>query len=139
MNYDLLFSQNTLRIELMRLKENPNNKQIKIFIHRNHSFEMISSVLNKFFDFSQLKAEFKFSSYDDSLTFNNNLSGYDLHILWLNLSRYNKTNVKEFLNQKINELKSAQNAPILLGFINGDNFSIEISNVISLDIDKIVQ
>lgn len=67
-----LFSQNLKRNELIKYGKELNfnkSQEIIINIHRNHAFEGISSLITPFLHFSNLKAKFNFSAYDDSFNF----------------------------------------------------------------------
>ena len=97
--YDVIFQNNIKRFDLLKIK-NESEKTIKIMIHRNHAFEMISSVLNSFLGYFYLKANFVYSSYDDSITLSENMDA-DIHILWLDLERYNQSFAKSFVEEKI--------------------------------------
>ena len=114
-----LFDNHLKRFDLLKIQNN-SKSHIKIMIHRNHSFEIISSVLNSFLSYFDLKAEFEYSSYDDSLTFPDEMNA-DLHILWLDLDRYNKDTVKKFTEEKINELFNLTKNNIILGYIGNFN------------------
>lgn len=132
-----LFNNELSRLDVLSYKNvSKNIRNIKIMIHRNHSFEMISNIINKFLNYFELNAEFLYSSYDDSLTFPTEMDA-DLHILWLDLNRYNQETVKSFIEEKINELYALTKKPIILGCIGNSN-SIEnnIANIIN--INKIV-
>ena len=107
----ILFDKDLSRIKILACKKNINTNA-KIFVHRNHSFEMIGNILNAFLNFSSIEAEIEYSSYDDSLTFND-LKNADLHILWLDLNRYNKDLLNKFISDKIQELRNNTNSPIL--------------------------
>ncbi|MBX1886676.1 HAD-IIIC family phosphatase [Campylobacter peloridis] len=106
-----LFSPNLKRIDLIKLSKENNYENIQINIFRNHSFEVISSIINAFLAFSKLKANFNISSYDDSLSFDN-FEKADLNIIFLDLNNY-KNNIDNFIQEKIDILKTLSNAPII--------------------------
>lgn len=110
-----LFNKKLKRFELLKIKNNATNKY-KIFIHRNHSFEIIADVLNSFLNEFNIKLDFKYSSYDDSLNFSNE-PDVDIHMLWLDLDRYKENTIKDFLDEKIFELSSNSKKPIILAYI----------------------
>ncbi|EAI4440711.1 TPA: HAD-IIIC family phosphatase [Campylobacter lari] len=120
-----LFSPNLKRNDLIKLSKENHHKKITINVFRNHSFEVISSILNAFLAFSKLKAEFNISSYDDSLSYDN-FQKADLNIIFIDLNNYKK-NVDDFIKEKIQELSSISNAPIitlLLGDTSLKEYSI---------------
>ncbi len=136
MKNNIVFEKEISRLELLKIK-NISIKEITIMIHRNHSFEMISSLLNSFLGYFDLKGIFEYSSYDDSLTFPQNMNA-DLHILWLDLDRYNKESLPAFLNEKIDELSSLTNTPIILGHIGKlENFNNKSAYIV--DVEKIIR
>ena len=81
-----LFKKKLIRQELLALEPPHNYRRIKITIHRNHSFELVASVLNPFLALAGLQAEFYYSAYDDSLSFTDIPHNTDVHILWLDMS-----------------------------------------------------
>ena len=135
---DVLFSQNPNRVQILSLKKCGSKQNFKVFVHRNHSFETIASVINKFLDFSKIEAQFEFSSYDDSLTFGE-VSDADLHILWLDLSRYSKDVAIKFLEEKLFELRSKTSSHILLAYMGAkEDFNFKIQSFTCFDVDKII-
>ncbi len=132
-----LFDKNLSRLDVLSYKNISNNmKNIKIMVHRNHSFEMISSVINQFLNYFGLNAQFEYSSYDDSLNFSVK-EDTDIHLIWLDLDRYNKNSVKSFVSEKTQELYSIAKKPIILGLIGDTN---EIINNVAymVDINKVI-
>ena len=97
-----LFDENISRLNILSYKNDLIKKEIKIMIHRNHSFEMISNIINPFLNYFKMNAIFEYSSYDDSLTFSSDIKA-DLHILWLDFNRYKKETLADFLNEKISK------------------------------------
>lgn len=132
-----LFDEKISRLNILSYKNDLIKKNIKIMIHRNHSFEMISNIINPFLNYFKLNAVFEYSSYDDSLTFSSEIDA-DLHILWLDLNRYKKETLTNFLNEKIAELSSLTNVPIILAYI-GELEKFENRTVYVLEIKKIIQ
>ncbi|MBF7043693.1 HAD-IIIC family phosphatase, partial [Campylobacter volucris] len=106
-----LFSPNLKRNDLIKLGKENNFQSIKINVFRNHSFEVISSIINAFLAFSELKAEFNISSYDDSLNFDN-YKDAKINIIFLDLNNY-KNNIDDFIKEKIQELSNLSKAPII--------------------------
>lgn len=113
-----LFSNHLKRNELIKFNKELDFKkcqEITINIHRNHAFEGIESIINPFLHFSNLKAKFNLSSYDDSLSFEN-ISKADLELVWIDLSRY-KSDVKDFLEERLAKLRKLSQGSILVIFL----------------------
>lgn len=109
------FSLNLKRAEILHISKNldlSKCQNITINIHRNHAFEPISAVMKPFLHFANLAAKFRFSDYDDSVNFANFKEG-DLELIWLDLARY-KSDVSEFLSERILFLSKLSKAPILV-------------------------
>lgn len=133
-----IFKQELNRLKLSPTILNKNNKILKIAVHRNHSFEMVSSILNVFLNFSGLEAEFLYSDYDDSLNFTDISKEADIHIIWLDLQRYNNIDIKEWIKERIFTLKSISNSKIIL-YTTGeiDLSDIKISDVLIADSNNV--
>lgn len=138
-----LFDKDISRVEaLSAFKENEQNTVLDVSIHRNHSIEMVTNIINPFLNYSQLTARFKYSSYDDSLTFSDaNLQNSSLHIIWLDLKRYNKDNVFGFVEEKIKELRNSVSSPILVCYLDEAvrDLDLDIPDVYQLNIFEIVR
>ena len=106
-----LFSEKLNRLKLLNSQKSENDKNILISIYRNHSFEMISSVINSFLKFSNLFAEFNFSNYDDSLNFQ--FKEADLQIIWLDIDSYKTNNLENFILERANVLRQKKHSAIL--------------------------
>ena len=118
-----LFSADLKRLDLLKIKSNNITHKIKIAIYRNHSFEIIASVLNSFLNFSKLEAEFVYSDYDDSLNFQ--VKDSDFNIIWLDIDRYKTPNIQNFIFERLMFLRSKINTPILL-LHSGENLEQNI-------------
>lgn len=135
-----LFDKNLTRLDVLSLTKEEVSKKINIVVHRNHSIEMITSIINSFLSYSNLSANFELSSYDDSLTFGKLKNESELQILWLDLNRYNKNEVKKFLLEKITELRTLVKCPILVCYLS-DNIkylSYNISDCYFVNISELV-
>lgn len=133
-----LFSEMPNRLQIMSVTPKSVRHNFRVFIHRNHSFEMIANVLNKFLGYSSIEANIEFSSYDDSITIRDVVDS-DLNILWLDLNRYNKDNINDFLKDKLQELRSKTNSHILLAYTGCDKeLTFDIQSVTCLNINKLV-
>lgn len=134
-----LFDKNLKRLDVLSLPKQKTAKEINVVVHRNHSIEMVSNIINSFLNFSKLSANFELSSYDDSLTFNDVNDNADLQILWLDLNRYNQNEVKGFLAEKISELRTRVKNPILVCYLSDDltDLSFDISDCYFVNISGI--
>ena len=112
---EILFGKKLNRLKLLNPQKKENDKNITISIYRNHSFEMISSVINSFLKFSNLFAEFNFSDYDDSLNFQ--FKEANFQIIWLDLDRYKTNNLEDFILERANVLRTQTNSPILIATV----------------------
>ena len=133
-----IFNEELNRLKLLSIKTDESNRKIKIAVHRNHSFEMVATVLNAFLDFSHITAEFLYSDYDDSLNFTEIAKDADLNIIWLDLKRYNNVNIKTWLKERIIYLKNFSNSKILVYTTGEEDLSdIKIPDVLIADSNNI--
>lgn len=139
----ILYKKNLKRFDLLDIAaNNQGSNRLKISIYRNHSFELIGSVINAFLQESNRYATFHYSDYDDSLTLN--FVEADIHILWLDLYRYKNIDLSLFLSEKVQELRNYTNSPILVMYIGSDRLDIKDNPIDSyflhinneIDIDK---
>ena len=77
----LLYADKLKRMTFLQSPENVSGTPIKIFVHRNHAFEMVSSVVNAFLQESGFFATFEYSDYDDSFNFQHFDSEFYPHTL----------------------------------------------------------
>lgn len=107
-----LFSPHLKRNELIKFAKEldfSKSQDLLINIHRNHAFEGVQSIIAPFLHFANLKADFNFSSYDDSLSFDN-FKEASLELLWLDLTHY-KNNVQNFSRRKAFSIKKIFTKP----------------------------
>lgn len=112
------------------------NTEIKVCVYRNHSFEIVEHTIGAYLDFSNLKAKFVYSDYDDSLTFLNIDPSADLLIIWLDISRYKAENVSDFINERIAALRKTYNKPIIFAGANSQ-INIPDKSIIQFDFSNI--
>lgn len=115
----MLYADKLKRLDLLACANNNDVRNITLAIHRNHSFEMISSVINAFLYESGLGADFIYSDYDDS--FNFKAIEADLHILWIDLERYKITSVSDFVRERVAALRAMVSQPILVIYTGHEN------------------
>lgn len=126
MNLELqkfLFEKKPSRIELLNYEPISKNKY-KIFVFRNHSFELIENTISAYLDFAELSVEFNYGGYDDSLTFQELDASADMIIVWIDTTRYKHTDIKTFIENRLSKLMSMYSKPILfIPFGQEINFS----------------
>lgn len=122
---ETLYCNNLRRLELLKIAH--GNEAIKIAIYRNHSFEMVSSVLNAFLSESNMQASFFYSDYDDSLNFQ--FKEADLQLIWIDTNRYKSNNLASFLKERAEVLRSQTKSPILIAY-TGD-IKLDIKNLVT--------
>lgn len=123
---NVIFDKTLSRINLLKCPKANDVCSIKISVYRNHSFEMIAAVLNPFLNFSGFNAEFVYSDYDDSLNFI--FHEADVQIIWVDINRYNKLKIEDFLKERVALLRSYTKSPIFI-FYTGDD-KLELTNIV---------
>lgn len=108
-----IFENKLTRTALLKHSKEVYQPVFNVMVLRNHSFEMIESIIPLFTDYGEYEVKFELSDYDDSITFRNEFNGIDLVVLWLDLDRYHANNVHEFLAERVSTLKENFNGPIL--------------------------
>ncbi|OPZ79360.1 MAG: hypothetical protein BWY78_00091 [Alphaproteobacteria bacterium ADurb.Bin438] len=125
----MIFDKDLNRLKLISCKSDKAiHKKIKISVFRNHAFEMVASVINKFLNFSNVEASFDYSDYDDSFNFIIPNDDIDISILWIDLSRYKNIDVKVWLKERLLKLKTLTKSKIILyhtGEINDITFDMD--------------
>lgn len=130
---NFIFEGQASRTELMEYVPTFGRNSFKVSIYRNHSFELISKIISPFLDLAGMNVDFKYSDYDDSLTFFNIDLDSDLIILWLDLSRYNE--YESFVKERLTYLKTLYSKNILFVPFEG-NIDITDSQVCVYNLDK---
>ncbi len=134
----MLFAENLKRLDLLSGKANPDNKSLKISVYRNHSFELLASVLNAFLNFSNYTAEFSIGAYDDSLSFADVDDTADINLIWLDISRYKTLDIAGWVKERILALKKISKAKILFYHTGEVDLSqIDIADVIIADLSEL--
>ena len=130
-----LLEKQPTRRELLEYTSHGLN-EVKICVYRNHSFELVEHTIGAYLDFSNIKASFVYSDYDDSLSFLNIDRTADLLILWLDLGRYKIDNIEAFVNERISVLKTVFEKPVIFVAVNG-NLRIKDKQIVCVDLSKI--
>lgn len=135
-----LFLPDLKRNELIKYAKEldlSKGQNLLINVHRNHAFEGVQSVIAPFLHFADLKAEFNFSSYDDSLSFDE-FKEANLELLWLDLSRY-KNNTQNFLEERLLELRKISQSPILVLSLGEFQTDKKILNCEIFSVEKLIK
>ena len=131
------FLDNPKLESLENYNENKVNRNIKIQVHRNQSFEFIQKIIEKYLNFVGTKVDWIYGDYDDTLSFNNIVhSGIDIEIIWLDYKKYNfsQKNFLVWLNQRIKKLISITGNPILISSsLQGDHLNLNSDHLKELD------
>ena len=121
---DALLQTSLNRIEILGLPKEQSRKKITLAVYQNHSFELVASVLKVFLNYSGLEANFWSSDYDDSLSFNL-IPKADLHLVWLDQSRYlEQENFQNWLNSRLAILKDRGAENILVACLARNDASL---------------
>ncbi|MGJ8983024.1 HAD family hydrolase [Campylobacter jejuni] len=135
-----LFSPHLKRNELIKFAKEldfSKSQDLLINVHRNHAFEGVQSIIAPFLHFANLRAEFNFSSYDDSLSFDN-FKEASLELLWLDLTHY-KNNVQNFIEERLLELRKISQNPILVLSLGEFKTDKKILNCEIFNIEKLIK
>jgi len=113
--------------------ENYSSKDtLKIVVIRNHSFEFLESFIHNFLAFSGITAKFYYSDYDDSLSFNLTLDGFDIAILWIDSMKYFNVSLENLLISRIRYLETVFDGKIIT-FVNKQDFELVLDNIYSIE------
>jgi hypothetical protein len=84
-----LFAELPKRFELAALQPNWPLMPVSVRVHRNHAFEHLATVAQKWMNWWGRSLDMAIGDYDDSLSFGA-IDGRlpDLELLWLDLNRY---------------------------------------------------
>lgn len=150
-----IFNPNLKRSELLALSKKldfTQIKQINISIYRNHAFEPIESVIAPFLHYAGFRANFTYSDYDESLSFNPTIStDSNLAIIFLDLARYklSKTDFITFLQERASVLQDKLKTPLLILLLSGVQLdskpisqslqSLSISQIYALSCDELFE
>ncbi len=131
-----LFNGTPSRTDLLDFQQSLA-KNWRIFVYRNHSFELVEHTLPAYLEFAKTGISFTYSDYDDSLSFNNFDKTADLVILWLDLTRYNIDDTQTFLHDRLQRLCKLYDKTILL-IPFGKEFKCTLPRVVCFPTDEIL-
>lgn len=133
----VLFSEQPLRADLLKLSATWPRQRVTLRIHRNHSFEHVASAMEAYASFGSWYANILYSSYDDSLNFSVSEAA-DIELVWLDLERYgaqlNTDHLKEWVHERLTHLRTLTPAPILFLPLGGEAGSTEAFAVRARDV-----
>lgn len=135
-----VFAQKPNRLDLINYESrsisgSDSGHELKVFVYRNHNFELIANTIGLYLDFAGLKASFSYSDYDDSLSFEHLDRDADLIIVWLDLSRYETEDLEGFIKERISFLRKSYSKNLLLMPLLSKQ-EIEVEGVISYSFKK---
>lgn len=110
-----------------------SGKVISCHVYRNHSFELIENTINAFLEHSSTRATFSYSAYDDSFSFQEKNDNADIYIVWIDLLKYDCSNVSLFLKERMERLLDITSKPIILIPL-GVAENIEFPRIIRVDL-----
>lgn len=135
-----LLNKNLSRLEILKSNTDfPIQKEVKISVYRNHSFEHMEGMINKFLNQSALSANFSYSDYDDSFNFSPINSSCDLNLIWIDFERYKNIDINSWFLNRIEKLKQISSKPIFVYYIGAQNIELKVKDVVfknALDIEK---
>jgi len=76
------------------------NKEFRVQVFRDHSFELVGRTLGAYLEYAGLGIEF-FSGYDDSLSFIELDPSADMALLWIDTAKYEAGTASPFLDERI--------------------------------------
>ena len=131
-----LFDHVPLRSELIKI-DNDCVQKYSIKVFRNHSFELISSVIHAYLKYAGMNIEFHYSDYDDSFSFFDFSDTEDAVLLWMDLSRYAVDDVESFVADRVKDIKNRTSKPVLV-VTTGRRISLG-KDIFSFDLDSLEQ
>jgi FkbH-like protein len=139
-----LFPELPKRFELASLEPDWPVTPISVRVHRNHAFEHLAVVAQKWLNWWGRSLDMYLGDYDDSLSFGGiDDRTPDLELLWLDLSRYPASQVEEWLVDRIEALRALSEKPILVLTVGGpqelDGRLSSIAGVGYCDVEKVAR
>jgi FkbH-like protein len=117
-----LFCEAPKRFDLAKLVPNWELTTTRIRVHRNHAFEHVSAIMEKWLNWYFRKTELWISDYDDSLSFGTTETGaFDLDLVWIDLDRYSRDLEHTWLISRLKSLRALSRTPIILATIGGSS------------------
>lgn len=112
----VVFASEPRRLALLQLRARWPLHPVRISVLRNHTVETAMSSLRGFLAYAGYAPEVLLSEYDDALS-RPSLTEADVHLVWLDLSRYTaggQSGLYRWLSQRVALLRDVLSGPILV-------------------------
>lgn len=117
----LLFNPRPKRFEVATLKAEWPLQEVWVRVHRNHSFEHVVSVAEKWMNWWGKNLKTSIGDYDDSLSFGLiDQHRPDAELVWIDLDRLSGKSISEWILERTKALRALSAAPIILATIGAD-------------------
>jgi len=119
----VLFKENPTRRELAELKPSWSCREIRVRVHRNHSFEHAASAAEAWAAFGVFKLMWSEAAYDDSLSMQLSDQPADLDLIWYDIETIQSRpglDVLAWLRSRAQALRGVSALPILMVIIGLD-------------------
>ena len=119
----VLFKENPTRRELAELKPSWSCREIRVRVHRNHSFEHAASAAEAWAAFGGFKLKWSEAPYDDSLSMQLSDQQADLDLIWYDIETIQSRpglDVLAWLRARAQALRGVSALPILMVIIGLD-------------------
>ena len=119
----VLYKENHTRRELAALKPSWACREIRVRVHRNHSFEHVASAAEGWAAFGGFKMVWAEAPYDDSLSMRPSEEQADLDLIWYDVESIQsrpELDLPAWLNSRAQALRGMSTAPILIVVVGLD-------------------
>lgn len=116
-----LFAARPKRFEVAVLKAEWPLQEVRVRVHRNHSFEHVVSAAEKWMNWWGRSLEMSIGDYDDSLSFTlDDQRGVDIELVWIDVDRFSEKSISGWLFDRIQALRGFSKSPIILATAGTD-------------------
>jgi FkbH-like protein len=119
----VLYKENPSRRELAALKPSWACREIRVRVHRNHSFEHVASAAEGWAAFGGFKMVWAEAPYDDSLSMRPSEEQSDLDLIWYDVESIQsrpELDLPAWLHSRAQALRAMSTAPILMVVVGLD-------------------
>ena len=119
----VLYKENPTRRELAALKPSWDCREIRVRVHRNHSFEHVVSAAEAWAGFGGFKMIWAEAPYDDSLSMSLSEEQADLDLIWYDVESLQSRpglDASAWLRSRAQALRGISAAPILMVVVGLD-------------------
>jgi FkbH-like protein len=117
-----LFAERPRRTDITSLIASWSCRTISLMVWRNWPFELVEALIKPFGQFGDLEFDIQYGEYDDSLAFTNFSNNVDLHLITLDIDRYQddfvSNEASSWLASRIKDLRSRTDAPIYVALFS---------------------